>query len=80
MLIDLILDRKDGQPYNARQFYNEVSDYIDVFPSYMDVTRAMDSGTEADVQRALCEYVAREEYNPALTAYIRSVQWLTSDE
>lgn len=31
MIIDLILDRADGTPYNAHDFYTAVSGYVEVF-------------------------------------------------
>ena len=80
MLIDLILDRKDGQIYNAKEFYNAVMEYTDVFPSYLPVARAMDGGTEADVISELCDYVRRENYSPEICDYISSVKWLEDED
>jgi hypothetical protein len=73
MIIDRILDRKDGFGYNARKFYfaclarGEVGD---------DITTAMDYGTESDVKRALCDYIDNNEYNPEIKKFINAVKWL----
>lgn len=73
MIIDLILDRKDGVNYNAHDFYMDVMGYGEIGE---DITRAMDFGTESDVRRELCNYVVRNEYNPAICNYINSTSWL----
>jgi hypothetical protein len=78
MLIDLILDRKDGDKYVVRDLYNYVQDYTDN-PDYMAVARALDAGTEADVISALCDYISHEDYNPEICDYICSVSWLKDD-
>lgn len=78
MLIDLILDRKDGDKYVARNLYEYVQDYTDN-PDYMAVARALDAGTEADVISALCDYIEHENYNPEICDYICSVSWLKDD-
>lgn len=80
MLIDLILDRKDGQPYNAKKFYDAVTSYLDTFPCYIGVARALDGGTEADVIDELCDYIKSQDYNLDLCDYISSVKWLEDDE
>ena len=49
MLIDIILDRKDGQAYNSRAFYNACMGYAQTFPCCLPVVRALDGGTEQDV-------------------------------
>ena len=78
MIIDKILDRKDGTPYNAREFYNAMMEYEGFFkfdPPFA-ISRAMDSGTEADVKAALCHYIISQEYNPEICDYINSVIWV----
>lgn len=77
MLIDLILDRKDGDKYVVRDLYDYVSDYD--IPDYQAVARALDAGTEADVISALCDYISHENYNPEICNYIYSVKWLEDD-
>lgn len=80
MIIDLILDRADGTPYNAHDFYTAVSGYAEVFQEIVEpITKALDCGTENDVKQELCEYVQRLNYNPKICDYINSVEWLKSD-
>lgn len=77
MIIDLILDRKDGYKYNPKEFYNEVMDYGDTWPELANpITYAMDTGTDDDVKRELCGYVIKCGYNPKICDYINSVEWL----
>lgn len=77
MIIDLILDRKGGDEYNARDFYYNVLQYRETWPNLSDpITRAMDGGTEQDVKKALCSYVSAAGYSPEICDYINSVNWL----
>lgn len=76
MIIDLILDRKDGERYSARQFYYDCLGYGEVGH---DITIAMDCLTETDVQAELCKYIVKNEYNPKICLYVCSVKWLDSD-
>lgn len=73
MIIDCILDRKDGDPYSPEQFYRDVFEYGDVG---FDITRAMDGGTEQDVKNALKQYIDKQGYAPEIKDYIDSVEWL----
>ena len=78
MIIDLILARADGTPYNAHDFYTAVSGYDEVFPEIVEpITRALDCGAETDVKQKLCDYA--RDYTPAICDYIQSVQWLEDD-
>lgn len=77
MIIDLILDRKDGHGYTAREFYFNVMEYRYLTPEDCDaITRAMDGGTNEDVCGALCAYIISQGYNPALCAWICRQNWL----
>lgn len=82
MIVDMILDRKDGEPYNAKAFYNYCMEEMAVFGYYIggEITRAMDARTNEQVQAALCKYILEQEYNPAICDYIRSVDWLNGLE
>lgn len=66
MIVDRILDRKDGTRYNAREFYHYCLGY-------------MDGGTNADVQEALCRYIVEQQYNPDICEFIRSKNWIEDD-
>lgn len=77
MIIDLILDRKDGAKYSPREFYFAVLEYRDIWPELSDpITKALDGGTEKDIKRALCDYVLTQGYNPEICDYINRVSWL----
>lgn len=78
MIIDEILDRKAGRPYNAKAFYNYCLDYFDGLGD--TITRAMDGGTNGDVQEALCGYILQQDYNPEICDYVRSVNWIEDDK
>ena len=73
MIIDLILDRKDGYKYNVEDFYRDCVEYGEVG---FEITRALDSGTEKDVKQALCNYIIENGYNKNICKYINSVNWL----
>ena len=77
MVIDAILDRKEGEEYgeeyNAKAFYDFVRSYGKIGE---DITLAMDYGEEEDVKAALCDYIIINEYNPALCDYIETREWL----
>ena len=79
MIIDLILDRKDGQQYNAREFYSEISQYENIFGFRPDISRALDGGINEDVQRSLCAYIDANGWNPKIKNYINSVNWLDNE-
>lgn len=78
MIIDLILDRKDGYPYDAYEFYNEIRDYerLGIGVSDERISIAMDYGDNRDVQRVLCEYVYMNGYPAKIQKYIRTQQWI----
>ena len=75
MIIDLILDAKDGD-YNAREFYYRVSEYESVFDSNWPISRALDGGTNDDVVRELCNYIDDNGYDPDIKTFIRSFKWV----
>ena len=75
MIIDLILNRKDGQGYNAGKFYRDVRNYGGIGNRIID---AMDSGEEKDVKIALCEYVVKNGYNKNINYFIINNDWIIS--
>ena len=80
MIVDLILDRKNGQQYKAANFYCEVMEYAEFWPDEANpITKAMDEGNDDDVRSALCAYIDRQGYKPEIKDYINSVQWLDDD-
>ena len=77
MIIDLILDRKDGETYNAKEFYNSVMQYSEIWPDMcLPIAQALDGGTNSDVQRELCKYIDEQGYNPAIKKWVNSVEWV----
>jgi hypothetical protein len=73
MIVDLILDRKDGAPYDPDTFHFSVTQYGNVGH---DITYAFTHGTSDTVAKRLCEYVIDNGYNPDICDYINSVSWL----
>lgn len=59
--------------YDPKNFYQHVMDYGDIG---WGITRAMDAGTNEDVQAALCEYIKKQGYNTELCNYINEREWL----
>lgn len=77
MLIDVILDRKDGAKYDPLDFAFAVNDYAGVFPELMQpVLKALESKDERRVKHALCGYVLEGGYNSEICDYVNSVNWL----
>ena len=74
MVIDYILDRKDGYGYDVKKFYDACMTYEE-----FDIARALDSGTEKDVKKALCDYVIYNDYPKSICKYINSENWLDDD-
>lgn len=76
MIIDLILDRRDGGFYTAERFYHDVMAYGEIGHG---IARALDSGTNKDVKRELCAYIDAQEYNPEIKEYINLITWLKEE-
>lgn len=77
MLIDLILDRRDGCPYDPVLFAFSVNDYNAVFPELCGpVLAALSSHDDSKIKAALCAYVVAGGYNPEICKYINSVSWV----
>lgn len=73
MIIDLILDRKGGVPYNPKKFRFDVNEYGEIG---QDIVHALDFLTEEDVQYELCRYVLNHGYRITITDWIRTQRWL----
>lgn len=73
MIVDRILDRKRWNEYDEREFYHDVMSYG---KTGWEIARAMDGGTNEDVQRALCKYIINNEYNLEICNYINSQVWV----
>ena len=77
MIIDLILDRKGGHSYVAKEFYDDVTAYEE--GTDYEISRALDSESEKNVRKALCDYIISNEYNPKICNYINKVAWLEDE-
>jgi len=73
MIIDKILDRKDGKEYQPSAFYRDIAGYGD---TGWDITQAMDDDNERNVKIALSKYILEGDYNVDIINYIYSVKWL----
>ena len=73
MIIDLILNRKDGQGYTPKHLYSELTGWAELGAP---IAEAMDSGTEHEVKRELCRYVIEQDYSLNIINFILSVDWL----
>ena len=76
MIIDLILDRKDGKTYDVYAFYHNVRQYENIFKFDPDISIALDYGSESDIKEALKRYISKQGYNPNINNYIDSVNWI----
>ena len=75
MIIDVILDRKDGAiSYDARKHLKAIYDYATDM-GMSDIAAAVDSGNEEDVKAALMRYISVCGYPSALLDYIAGVRW-----
>lgn len=76
MIIDLILDRKDGVEFDPVEFGFQVMDYASIFECAVPIVRALESKCEQSVKHALCGYILGGGYNPEICDYVNSVSWL----
>ena len=77
MIIDLILDRKEGMAYSPREFYNSVMSYYNAFPAIVEpIANALDNKADIDIKKELCTYIIDNGYNQTLCAYINETNWL----
>ena len=80
MIIDVILDRKDGAiNYDAATHLKAIYDYAtDAHMS--DIAAAVDGGNGADVRAAIMRYISACGYPSALLDYVASVRWTSEDD
>ena len=73
---------KDGKiltsnKYNSKSFYNNIMNYYNIFPEIVGpIADALDSGTDNDIKKVLCNYVKNNGYNNNICKYINSVNWI----
>lgn len=75
MIIDIILDRKDGAiSYDASKHLKAIYDYA-TDSGMTELATAVDGGTEDDVKAALMCYISTCGYPLELLDYIAGVRW-----
>ena len=75
MIIDIILDRKDGAiKYTAATHLKAIYDYA-TDAGMTELATAVDGGTEDDVKAALMRYITVCGYPLDLLDYIAGVRW-----
>lgn len=75
MIIDIILDRKDGAiSYDASKHLKAIYDYA-TDAGMTELATAVDGGTEDDVKAALMCYISTCGYPLELLDYIAKVRW-----
>lgn len=75
MIIDIILDRREGAiNYDASKHLKAIYDYATDM-GMSDIAAAVDGGTEDDVKAALMCYIATCGYPLELLDYIARVRW-----
>ena len=80
MIIDVILDRKDGAiSYDASKHLKAIYDYA-TDAGMTELATAVDGGTEDDVKAALMRYITACGYPLELLDYIAGVRWTSEDD
>ena len=80
MIIDEILDRKDGFTYTTQNFYDYIKEEEPMFFEDTPITKALESGDEERVKKELCWYVISQNYYSVdIIKFIMSVTWLEED-
>lgn len=70
MVIDLILDRKEGFADLNAEYLEDMKNY-----GFDYIDSAIDTNDDDTIKAALCRYIEENEYNPELKNYINSVNW-----
>lgn len=77
MIIDLILDAKDN--YVVMPLDNFHKEYLrqeaEVF-GFDYILEAITSGSNKAVQKALCGYIDKNDYNPVIKDFINKSKWV----
>lgn len=73
MIIDQILDRMESGEYAAREFYAYCNGNGECGNM---IARAMDAGTEEDIQSCIEFYIRFNGYSDQIIEYVKSVKWI----
>jgi hypothetical protein len=75
MVIDLILDRKEGFADLNAEYLEDMKCY-----EFDYINAAIDTNDDDTIKAALCRYIEENEYNPEIKGYITSVNWSITEE
>lgn len=76
MIIDCILDAVDFGEYNPKEFYDYLTEYYSNSVYSKAIARALDSGTNEDIQEAICQYIDANGFNTDIKIKVKSFNWL----
>lgn len=76
MIIDTIMDRRDGCAYGHDDM-TYMHEEAETF-GFVDLARALDSGSEDDIRRELCRYIDDGGYRQDVKKYVNSVDWIAA--
>ena len=76
MIIDCILDAVDFGDYDPKEFYDYLTEYYSKSVQSKAIARALDSGTNEDIQEAICQYIDANGFNSDIKAKVKSFDWL----
>lgn len=79
MVIDCIMDRKEGIGYDKNEFLEYVVAENECFGIFDDLIFALELNKELETKVALSKYVVDNGYNPDICGYIWSVNWCDPD-
>lgn len=74
MIVDIILDRRDGEPYSQQAFLDYAID-----GEYESVAKALMTNDESVIKQTLKDYLDNNQFNPEIGEYIDSVNWVVGD-
>ena len=76
MIIDCILDAVDFGDYNPKEFYDYLTEYYSKSVQSKAIARALDSGTNEDIQEAICHNIYANGFNSDIKLKLKSFNWL----
>ena len=76
MIIDCILDAVDFGDYNPKEFYDYLTEYYSNSDYSKAIARALDSGTNEDIQEAICQYIDANGFSFDIKEKVKSFNWL----
>jgi hypothetical protein len=76
MIIDCILDAVDFDEYSAKEFYDYLTGYYSRSNESDAIANALDSGTNEDIQEAICQYIDANGFNSDIKIKVKSFDWL----